>query len=71
MSGPHAESGHEPEPVDYAEQIAEHYDRLRARAKVVYRNSPKEVLLATFRGLLAAGVISPGPAVTGRIEEAG
>jgi hypothetical protein len=86
MSGPHAESGHEPEPVDYGEQVARAAHAFYERFAKVHRWKTQEAtrdkafddlppenratMLATFRGLLDAGVILPGPAVTGRIEKA-
>ena len=62
--GPNAESGHAPQPAapdDVAVQIARHFMRARDRLGNTTR---------AIQGLLDAGVIVAGPAVTGRIEEA-
>jgi len=73
-------------PADYAEQIARRSHALYARfavasgwetqtsTRVDWEDLPeanRATMLATFRGLLEDGVIVPGPAVTGSIEETG
>jgi len=74
----------DPDPAGYAEQIARRSHALYNRfaemsgwstqesTRVDWDDLPeanRATMVATFRGLLEAGVIEAGPAVTGRIEE--
>ncbi len=55
------------------ERIAQQYERLNRRLTRWHTGEDPlhHMNVATFRGLLEAGVILPGPAVTGEIEEIG
>lgn len=58
-----------PSTDELAEAIALHWNRLHERFSHLYLG-PLSLDAATFKGLLESGVILPGPAVTGQIEEA-